>query len=181
MPLIPLPNQFPPSIYNLLHSNNHGSLHKRPKDEYNNVTKLKSLTKSSAPGTIHPTNLINYSVNATGNSGNTGSPTSGFDDCEKNANRTTNSNNHQQPKHTVQPNVIVEYRSENSDSQSTLSVPNNNLRKISKAIIRTSHQQFNSNLKDNNYNTSHLQYTAHIRGNKNKNNKNSSQRKIGEE
>ena len=119
------------------------SLCKRPIDDYNDVKELNLLTKSLVQGTINPTNLTKDSANATGIGGNMGLYKYGFNNCEKEANRTTNNDKYSPPKITVLPNVIVKYRSDNSDSQPTLPVPKNNIRKISKEIIRTSHQQNN--------------------------------------
>ena len=73
-----------------LRSDIQDSLRKRSIDDYNDVKELKLLTKSSVQGTINPTNLTKDSANATGISGNMGLYKSGFNNCEKEANRTTN-------------------------------------------------------------------------------------------
>lgn len=73
-----------------LRSDIQDSLYKRPIDDYNDVKELNLLTKSLVQGTINPTNLTKDSTNVTGISGNTGLYKSGFNNCEKEANRTTN-------------------------------------------------------------------------------------------
>ena len=64
-----------------------------------------------------------------------GSHKPGFDNCGKLIDRVTNKNKYQSPKNTVISNVVAKKSGKNSDRKSAL--PENNIEKISKAVIQT--------------------------------------------
>ena len=78
-------------------------------------------------------------------------------------------------------NVIVEKQQGNSDSKSTAQVTGNNTQKSSNEVIRTSLPKMKYNFRNHNNINYRSKYAGHIDGTNNKKNKNSSQRKIGEE